>query len=207
MMRYGSIYVATNKNTGEQYVGQTRQSVQKRWAAHWRTAICNKSKKAKFQDALVAAGQNAFSVEEVFVAFDAEKLNQAEIELISALEPTYNSSRGGKGLRPVVVSEEIKRKRSEAAKMRWANPEWKAKTVVSIQRAGKALEAKERGKKIARIGSAARAKHVFCPELQCTFLSIADTAKYLNMSHTGVRYAIHNKIKTQNKYTLVGVTH
>lgn len=161
MMRYGSIYIATNKHTGEQYVGQTRQSVQKRWAAHWRTAVCSVSRKAKFQSALTKFGQDAFEVTEVFVAFDADTLNFAEIKLIAELQPAYNASRGGKGLRPVVVTEETKRKRSEAAKLRWANPEWRAKTIQSIQRAGQTLEAAERGKKVAAIGLAARwADHV-----------------------------------------------
>ena len=132
-MRHGSIYVATNKHTGEQYVGQTRQLVQKRWDAHWRTATCSKARKAKFQTALLAAGKDAFVVDELFVAFDADALNNAEISLIAELKPAYNASRGGKGLRPIIVSEETKAKRSKDAKARWANPEWKAKTVISIK--------------------------------------------------------------------------
>ena len=156
MTRYGSIYIATNKHTGEQYVGQTRQSVQKRWAAHWRTAICSASRKAKFQIALTKFGQDAFDVNEMFVAFDAESLNQAEISLIAELQPAYNASKGGKGLRPVAVTEETKRKRSEAAKLRWANPDWRAKTMQSIQLAGQTPEAAARGKKVAAIGNAAR---------------------------------------------------
>jgi group I intron endonuclease len=145
-MRHGSIYVATNKHTGEQYVGQTRQLVQKRWAAHWRTATCATSRKAKFQEALNAFGRDAFQVTEIFVAFDADALNAAEIELIAELNPAYNSTRGGKGLRPIIVSEETKRKRSEAAKARWANPEWKAKTIESLKLASQTPDAIARGK-------------------------------------------------------------
>jgi group I intron endonuclease len=148
-MRYGSIYIATNKHTGEQYVGQTRQPVEKRWAAHWRTANCPTSRKAKFQNALVAFGGNAFDVVESFVAFDADALNGAEMALIADLHPAYNSTRGGKGLRPVVVSDEVKRKRSHDAKARWANPEWKAKTVAALKKAHRTPEAIERGKKLA----------------------------------------------------------
>jgi group I intron endonuclease len=160
-MRHGSIYLATNTHTGEQYVGQTRQLVEKRWDAHWRTAICATSRKAKFQEALTTFGRNVFQVAEVFVAFDADALNAAEIALIAELQPAYNATRGGKGLRSITVSEETRRKRSDAAKARWANPQWKAKTVVSIQRASQTLEAKNRGRKIAGMGNAARwAKHV-----------------------------------------------
>ena len=156
MMRYGSIYIATNKHTGEQYVGQTRQPVQKRWVAHWRTAICSKARKAKFQNALLDFGHDAFGVEEVFVAFDANALNRAEIAIIAELKPGYNASKGGMGLRPIEVTEATKRKRSEAAKARWANPEWRAKTVQSIQRAAQTPEATARGKAVAAIGIAAR---------------------------------------------------
>lgn len=154
-MRYGSIYIATNKHTGEQYVGQTRQPVEKRWAAHWRTANCPTSRKAKFQDALVAFGANAFDVVESFVAFNADALNNAEIALIAELQPVYNATRGGKGLRPVVVSEEVREMRSKAAKARWSNPEWKARTVEIIRKASRTPEATERGKKLATLGGGA----------------------------------------------------
>jgi group I intron endonuclease len=163
-MRHGSIYLVTNTRTGEQYVGQTRQLVQKRWDAHWRTAVCETSRKAKFQEALTAFGRDAFQVVEVFVAFDADALNAAEIALIAELQPVYNATRGGKGLRPITVSEETKRKRSDAAKARWANQQWKAKTIVSIQRATQTPEAKDRGRTVSSIGNAARwANHVKAP--------------------------------------------
>jgi group I intron endonuclease len=154
-MRHGSIYIATNKHTGDQYVGQTRKSVQKRWDSHWRTAACNASRKAKFQNALLEFGKESFDVEEVFVAFDAEALNLAEISVIADLKPAYNSSRGGKGLRPITVSDATKLKRSEAAKTRWANPEWKAKTILSLQLSHNTDAAKEHARKIAknRIGT------------------------------------------------------
>jgi len=153
MMRYGSVYVITNKHTGEQYVGQTRRLVSKRWDSHWRTAICEKSRKAKFQKVLLEHGKDAFTVEEIYVSFDAEDLNAAEIRIIAELNPVYNSSRGGRGLRPIIVSEETKKKRSEAAKARWADPEWKAKTVVSIKAAHNSEEARARGAALAAIYS------------------------------------------------------
>ena len=204
MMRYGSIYIATNKHTGEQYVGQTRQPVQKRWAAHWRTAICSTARKARFQNALLEFGCDAFGVEEVFVAFDAEALNRAEIAVIAELQPGYNASKGGMGLRPFEVTETTKRKRSEAAKARWANPEWRAKTVQSIQRAAQTPEATARGKAVAAIGIAARLKPVVCVELNTSFDSITEAAYQLGLSVSGIRYAIAHKTKSRGCYTLQG---
>jgi len=236
VMRYGSIYVATNKHTGGQYVGQTRQPVQKRWAAHWRTAICNTARKAKFQNALLEFGYDAFKVEEVFIAFDAETLNRTEIAVIAELQPSYNASKGGKGLRPFEVTEDTKRKRSEAAKARWANPEWRIKTMQSIHRAAQTPEAVARGKKVAAIGIASRwADHVkkptplpkakiykqkrdpaigrilaarakwkpvFCPELQCSFLSHKAAAEFFGVVRTSVCNAVKQKGKVAGKFTL-----
>ena len=157
MMRYGSIYIATNNYTGEQYVGQTRQSVQKRWAAHWRTATCQKTRKAKFQNALIEFGQLAFKVEEVFTAFDAAALNAAEIELIISLTPAYNATKGGKGLRSFVTSEAVKVKRSIDAKARWENPTWRANTIVSLKNSHTSEKALSHARQLAkmRIGTKA----------------------------------------------------
>lgn len=238
-MRYGSIYVATNKHTGHQYVGQTRQLVQKRWDAHWRTAVCSSARKAKFQHALVTYGKEAFQVEEVFSAFDARALNEMEVLFISNLNPGYNSTRGGKGLRPITVSEETKRKRSDAAKARWANAEWREKTVESIKAAGQTDEAKARGKVLAALGSMARwANHnkkepkqcrvklpkqkcdpsigkarmirskwkpVYCPELQCSFLSQKAAAEYLGVVRTSITNAVKQEGKVKRMFTLMKV--
>jgi group I intron endonuclease len=236
MMRHGSIYIATNKHTGEQYVGQTRQLVQKRWDSHWKTAMCPTSRKAKFQHALLEFGQDAFLVEEVFVAFDEQTLNNVEICFISELNPAYNATRGGKGLRPIVVTADIKRKRSEAAKARWANVEWRARTVESIRQAGQTDAARARGRCVAAIGNAARWeghtkkpkplprvkkckqkrsleigrqnsarakwKPVYCPELQCSFLSQSAAAEYLGVLRTSVANAVKQKGKLLRKYSL-----
>lgn len=272
-MRYGSIYIATNKHTGEQYVGQTRQPVEKRWAAHWRTANCPASRKAKFQDALVSFGVNAFDVVESFVAFDADALNDAEIALIAELQPAYNATRGGKGLRPVIVSDEVRERRSRAAKARWSDPEWKARTVEVIRKASQTPEATERGKKLAALGGGAirwaghqkkpkappanraditkatwqdpdirsrriaglvrvcqdpavRARRseaskgrvhnpetikkiaqskwrpVYCPELQCTFLSMSAAADFLGVLKTSISNAVRQKGRVLRKYSL-----
>jgi len=203
--RYGSVYLVTNTATGEQYVGQTRQKALHRWRAHILTANSKVAKKYKLSEAIISFGKEAFEFREVFTAFDAPTLDASEIALIEELKPVYNITKGGAGHRGVRVSSEVCQGRAQRLKAKWANPEWRAVQLESIRKNANTQDAVNRGKKVACIGSAARAKHVFCPELQCTFLSIADTAKHLNMSHTGIRYAIRNKIKTQDKYTLVEV--
>lgn len=145
MQRVGSIYVITNTVTNEQYVGLTRQKVKRRWAAHIATAYCDKAKHYKLHEAINKYGHEAFNVKEVFVAFEKKYLAESEIHFISEYNPAYNISRGGVGFRPFVVSDEIKKKRSEDAKKRWANPEWRAKTTISLKKAAQTEEARQRG--------------------------------------------------------------
>lgn len=125
-MRYGSIYVLTNRVNNCQYVGQTIKSVKTRWRSHVAS-----SKKPQFDigKAIDQYSEYAFDVEEVFVAFDKDGLDAAEISWIAELDPVYNMTRGGAGAPTKETSPELRAKRSEAAKKRWADPEWKAKTI------------------------------------------------------------------------------
>ena len=141
-MNYGVIYVATNNVTGEQYVGQTRQKFDVRVYAH---KINSLKPRFKIHRAIAQYGFSSFKFEQVFVAFDRNALNHAEKEIISDLKPAYNMTSGGAGL-PGPVSESVKKIRSEQAKQRWANPEWKAKTVNSIRAACKTKEFAEKAK-------------------------------------------------------------
>jgi hypothetical protein len=170
MQRYGSVYVVTHTATGKQYVGQTRQKVGKRWDAHYRTAMCKTARQTKFGRFLAGETPAAFTVNEVFVAFDAAGLNTAEIQLIAELAPCLNTTSGGAGHRGVVASLEVRRKRSEAAKARWANPEWKAMVASKIRAANNNEEARQRLRAIQRDAVAARwaghVKAVPAPKLQ-----------------------------------------
>lgn len=156
MQRYGSIYVVTNTVTGEQYVGQTRQPVKRRWTTHINTATANVPKKYNLSKAIGEYGKDSFDFKEVFYAFNAEGLNAAEIELIAELKPAYNIAKGGAGHRGVVPSPELCKKRSETIKALWSNPEWKARQIAKLKQAHSTDEAKERGRRISILGTTAR---------------------------------------------------
>lgn len=128
-MRYGSIYLLTNQHTKEQYVGQTIKSVDRRWYAH-----CIAAKAPKFPIArnIALYGKDVFDVQELFVAFSKHDLDWAEQALIATFTPTLNKTKGGAGS-PRKLSAGECAARSEAAKRRWANPEWKAQTVESLK--------------------------------------------------------------------------
>ena len=117
-MRYGSIYIATNNDTGEQYVGQTRQRAVLRFYAHMVSA---RKPKFKFARAIAEYGFETFTFEEVASCLSREALNAAEKAFIAELHPAYNMTKGGAG-RSAPVSDELRKRRAEAAKARWADP-------------------------------------------------------------------------------------
>jgi group I intron endonuclease len=156
MKRYGSIYVVTNTVTGEQYVGQTRQLALCRWKCHVNTARSKVAKKYRLAQAIATYGVETFLFAEVFTAFDADTLNNAEMQIIAELEPAYNIAKGGAGHRGVVPSAEVRKNRSDRLKRQWANPEWRQQQLEKIKEASSSLAARERGKRIAPIGNAAR---------------------------------------------------
>jgi hypothetical protein len=102
-------------------------------------------------------GPENFTVEEVFVAFDKEQLNSAEKQFILNLRPALNRTSGGAGT-PRTLSPEECKKRSDDAKARWANPEWRQKTITSIREAAQTDAFKERAKTLNadKRGSSAR---------------------------------------------------
>lgn len=151
-MRYGSVYVLTNRVTNCQYVGQTIQAVRNRWRAHVANA---KQPKFDIGKAIDAYGEYAFDIEEVYVAFDKAGLDAAEVLWIEYLNPVYNMTRGGAGSPIKETSEELRKKRAAAAKRRWADPEWRAKTVAKIREATPLDQKKERGKRLAQYNGGA----------------------------------------------------
>jgi hypothetical protein len=145
MNRFGSVYAITNLHTKEQYVGQTIKSIKTRWHGHCGAAAVNP--KFKIGKNIAAYGKDSFDIVELFVAFTKNGLDYAEKEFIAALCPVLNATSGGAGY-PRKASAAEKLERFVAAKRRWANPDWRAKTVASIKLAHSTEEAKERGRKL-----------------------------------------------------------
>lgn len=113
MKRYGSIYIIRRKSDGFSYVGKTtRPSVMDRFNDHyWKT-----SSKMYIDLAMRKEGRNAFEIEELYVAFSEEALNEAEKVLVAqmgTLWPNgFNLKDGGKG--NTRHTEEARRRIAEA---------------------------------------------------------------------------------------------
>jgi group I intron endonuclease len=226
MVRYGSIYIITNLLNNEQYIGQTINSVYRRWSAHKSAASSPRFSVAK---ALSMYGINNFKCEEVYVAFSKNELDKAEIEFIQNLNPIYNMTRGGAGKPDKVITDKQRLLTSKLSKERWANPEWRSKTIAamwgnlevrnrrisSLKKALQNPETKQKrmqaslGKKMKPFAiyksAKAKWKSVYCKELDITFLSQKAAAEHIGSLVTSVANAIKNKGRVKNKYTLVRV--
>lgn len=159
MRRYGSIYVATNTLTGEQYVGQTNQKYYTRVYAHKISAM---KPTTKFHRAVAAAGYDAFVFEEVFHAFDRDALNWAEQQLIADYAPVYNVTRGGAGS-PGPKTAATRAKLAVRAKERWADPAYRERVIPAIRAGVQTPEAKENTRK-ARAARPRKEPTVYGPE-------------------------------------------
>ena len=194
MQRFGAIYLATNKYTGEQYVGQTCEKLSKRVTNH--KASIGKYK-TKFALAMQQYGFENFEFKEVFTAFGKDELDTAEKELVAEFSPTYNMTKGGSGLRGYKPTQETIKKQSATMQRRLQDPIIRAKWAqVQIGR----KHPKEEVERTAR----AKWKPVYCEELKVSFLNQNYAAEYFNTSKVNVCQLI-NKGKVHGKYTLIRV--
>jgi group I intron endonuclease len=222
--RFGSVYVITNLVNGAQYVGQTIQSVERRFSGHKSKA---QNPRFKMGFAIAEFGVKSFCVEEVFVAFDKSALDAAEKSFISILSPEYNMTVGGAG--SVARTAETKSAYAAAQKRAWANPgrkqraantsaqNWldpvvRQRRIEGLRRAvanpdraekqSKALRGLKRSD-ATRINMArAKWKPVYCPELQCSFLSQKMAAAHFGVVRATITEVIKRKGKVNRMFTL-----
>lgn len=111
------IYKITNKINNKIYIGQTTESLNKRWKRHISEYHI---RNMYISRAISKYGVDKFQIEEICQCFSIDELNEKEIFYINAynsLSPNgYNLKIGGKNSR---LSEETKRKISNSHKKRW----------------------------------------------------------------------------------------
>jgi group I intron endonuclease len=95
------VYLVTNKINGKQYVGQTKNTPEQRWAGHVYSARGDKSRRNyPLYHAIRKYGPESFCVATLDVAQSQEELNQKEFDFIAAYNTTdkdfgYNRHEGG----------------------------------------------------------------------------------------------------------------
>ena len=113
-MKTGIIYLATCKNTGKQYIGQTIRELRQRKIRHFSDS--KRTKKSAFACAIQKYGKDAF-VWEILETCIEKNLNDRESHWISALDTLspngYNLKTGGRRCKH---SKESREKISKARK-------------------------------------------------------------------------------------------
>lgn len=111
MKRYGSIYKIKNSLNEKEYIGQTTNTTAYRFNSH-------KSDKRNrhISSAIRKYGKDNFEIQELFIAFDKQTLNDAEIYFVKFFDTLYPSGynhRAG-GNQNGICSQELKNKISLA---------------------------------------------------------------------------------------------
>lgn len=196
VQRYGIVYVATNLITGEQYVGQTKESLRRRCTNH--KASIGKYK-TKFALAMQKYGFSVFQFKEIFVAFDEKSLNDAEKVLIGEYCPAYNMTHGGAGIKGYKPTNESNKKRSKSIKLRLQDPLIKLKW--SKGQIGRKHPVEEVFK-VAR----SKWKPVYCKELSISFLNQKFAAEYFGVRPSAIVESMKRKGKINKSFTLERVS-
>lgn len=122
--------------SGKEYIGITSQKIEDRWRQH--IAYANKGSRGHLHAAIRKYGNESMIVTVLAVA-DYEYLKQLEIRAIKIYDTKapngYNLTDGGDGVLGVVITEEGRKKRSEAQKKVYLSSERKEKAKNALAKA------------------------------------------------------------------------
>jgi len=187
------IYKVTNRINGKVYIGQTKQSLQKRWSNH----CCKNSHCSILHSAIEKYGAENFTVEQIDVAATKDELDKKEIFWIShynSIAPNgYNISSGGNGNRGHVPTQKTLMKRSLALKgihMGNDNPAKRADVRKKMSDA-----AKQRTGELSSRGKAVR-----CVETNQVFPTAKEAGKHIGCSGKNIVAVCNGKRITCGGY-------
>ena len=208
------IYKITNLLDKKIYIGQTQRTLEERMKEH-----CRNRRKSYIYNAIKKYGIENFSAEVIETCETVEELNEREIFWIKFFDckrPNgYNLTDGGEGCRGYIVTAETRKKISESHKGkcgRICSEETKAK--ISAANKGHSVSEKSRammsaahkGKKLseetkAKMSASKKNKRtIICIEKEKIFESIADAARWANISACTIITACKNKNRTAGGY-------
>lgn len=196
------IYKITNKLNGKSYIGQTVRDFDTRLAEHKRkqNSIVGK--------AINKYGDDNFHYEIIARALTIDELNNLEYELIKAyntLAPNgYNQVEGGGSTTGYTYKEESKKKMSLAKKGRFSgeNNSFYGKThsEETKQRLSQARKGRKLSEEWKTKIAESQYKKVCIVDLNLTFDSVKDCAKYLNVQSTNVTRACKSDTRKVRGY-------
>lgn len=100
------VYQATNRYTGERYIGVSKKTLKQRKSQHFAHARAGRVAHMLFLRAIIRWGERAFEWKVLYETEDYDDAIAAEVAYITAWKPEYNATRGGKGTRGVKRSPE-----------------------------------------------------------------------------------------------------
>jgi group I intron endonuclease len=209
------IYKITNNINNKVYIGQTIESIKKRWSRHtWNCTI--KRNAMAITSAIIKYGKENFIIEQIDIAKCIEELNEKEIyyiDLYNSMSPNgYNLATGGGNRR---LSEATKRKISESNKGRIVSEETRKKqsdshkgVKLSDERRLK-MSISNKGKKPsentinASIKSSQKEYTLLNPEGEIiTFINMAKFCRENNLSNAKLCLVASGKRKSHKGWTL-----
>lgn len=217
------VYIHTNQMNGKRYVGITCQDVRNRWRNGNGYIECR-----KMWNAICKYGWDHFDHEIVDEGITKEEAEAEEIELIekyNTIQNGYNIDKGGNGKMPESI--ETREHRSESS-LRISKPHQGHKNTVQRKRrvmciedgsiyestmsAGEALHVDRlRILKACNYGRPIDGKHftfidpqvnktkqVRCEDLDITFRTVADAARFFNVAENTIRRHCKNGLRLEN---------
>jgi group I intron endonuclease len=122
----GYIYCISNTTNNKVYIGQTRQTIRRRFMCHiWEAKRENNLSDTKLNRAILKYGCDNFNVEEIHKCpiDELDKWEQYYIEKYDSFKNGYNSTIGGSGALGLTRSDEVKQKIREFQIEHNKNPE------------------------------------------------------------------------------------
>lgn len=216
------VYVIANKINGKQYVGQTTQSLQRRWAAH-----CQKTNGCSaISRAIQKYGKDNFIIKIIHNANSIKELNKMEKFFIKKLDTMgvngYNLTTGGLNF---VYSEASKRKMSKAkigkpGLTKGVKCSEATKRKISKALTGRIISKETKQKiKIAHIGkkhteeskrkmstNRLNRRPIICNETQEIFESITEASRRMRVSLGGICDALNGRCGYAKGFTFSRLT-
>lgn len=216
----GYIYRIDNLENGKFYIGQTIQTIKKRWNEHIADTR-NKSDSMVIHKAMRKYGLSMFTIEPIHT-IEAEtktelkeRLNELEIQVIAELKPDYNTAKGGLGHTGVSIrrfgaenhfygkkhTEETRQKISEAHKGRYIGREVSEETKQKISQAKTGPQHPFSGKPLLHaLENAKKANmkkvHQYEDEVfVCEFDSVKEAAEFVNVTPSAITCCLKGKSK------------
>ncbi len=185
MDKPATVYMAVNKINGKRYIGVTGRTVELRAFEHVRDALKGIGRGA-FAHAIRKYGADGF---DWLVVSDHDAGREAVAEekrLIRTVKPEYNSTIGGEGYHPRVLSEDARRRISEANR---GNTYCLGKTHTSETKEKlRAAGLRDKDKWLARshLGPASMAKAVICLDDGQVYPSASEAARAYDADKSAV---------------------